>query len=290
MKDQLFGINLKIYRKAMGITQKQLGELTSVGQGSIANYEKGLRFPGEPTLRKIAESLNVSLNDLLDVKTTFKDINPDIKYNLDDFINLLLNEDISKSWNYLLNWKTGKSLSVLEVYSKILTPVLKKTGDLWFKGEFSIAEEHLISSKIRELIILTGDSDSKNLEHSGSRKKLWMGLSAPAEEHDLALYMASRLMKLDGWEVIFLGSGVPIPDLLKMIKKHSPDILCISITMKNNIEGLEAYLEVLGNQKNKNYGIIIGSTVFPEKKLKNYPQILGVAGELEDAIRIANQS
>jgi hypothetical protein len=46
---------------------------------------------------------------------------------------------------------------------------------LWFRGELSIAEEHLISSKIRELIILTAVSVSRTAGQPGSRRKLWMG-------------------------------------------------------------------------------------------------------------------
>lgn len=286
MEEHIFGKNLKYYRKSLGITQKQLGILSDVGQGSIANYERGLRFPGESTLRKISEVLNIPLNQLLSVKSSKAVLNDGIEYNLSSFIEILLNESFQRSWQYLKGWGTSAQFSIMEIYSKILIPVLIETGESWFRGEYSIAEEHLISGKVRELIVLAAKEELEKEENLLNSGKIWMGLTAPSEEHDLALLMISQLLKLKGWKVIYLGTGVPLADLKQSIRRFSPDILCISVTMNSHLPGLEAYLDSLQNYRSKNMRIIIGGNVFPVEKIKKYPKISGLARSIEEGINL----
>ena len=286
MEEHIFGNNLKYYRNSLGITQKQLGFLTGVGQGSIANYERGLRFPGEATLRKVAETLDVSLNDLLSVKPIMEMNETGLEYQLKTFTDIILTEDLQKAWMYLKSWKSSKQLKVKDVFTEILSPVLTETGNLWFRGELSISEEHLISGKIRELIIMTTSEELQDLRPVRKDRNLWLGLCAPAEEHDIGLLMSSRLMMLEGWDAIFLGTGVPLPDLLSMIRKYSPDVVNISITMTSHISGLEVFLESLQRLKGRDFRIIIGGSVFPDKDLARFPRIIGKAKTLEQGLNL----
>jgi len=286
MEEHIFGKNLKYYRKSLGITQKQLGILTDVGQGSIANYERGLRFPGESTLRKIAEVLNVPLNQLLSVNSSKALLNDGIEYNPFSFMEILLNESFQRAWQYVRGWGSSAQFSIMDIYSKILIPVLIETGKSWFIGDLSISEEHLISWKVRELIVLAAKEELEKEENLLNSGKIWMGLTAPSEEHYLTLLMSSQLLKLKGWKVIYLGTGIPLADLKQSIRKFSPDILCFAVTMKSNLPGLEAYLESLQNYRSKNMRIIIGGNVFPVEKVKKYPKILGLARSLEEGINL----
>lgn len=62
----MFCEKLKMARKDQKITQVQLAKTLSVSQGTIANWENGLREPDLTTVQKIAEVLNVSVDYLLD--------------------------------------------------------------------------------------------------------------------------------------------------------------------------------------------------------------------------------
>lgn len=64
--DETINYRIKKYRKAKGLTQKQLGELLEVSQAMIAQYEKGLRHPKIETLCKVSAALEINLSDLLD--------------------------------------------------------------------------------------------------------------------------------------------------------------------------------------------------------------------------------
>lgn len=55
------------YRLASGLSQSQLGKLLGVPQGTVGNWERGLREPSLDTIRKLAEALNCKPTDLYPV-------------------------------------------------------------------------------------------------------------------------------------------------------------------------------------------------------------------------------
>lgn len=63
-----FAKNLKKYRKMKNISQEKLGKSLNYGSTAIANYESGRNEPSIDSLIKIAEVLDVTIDDLLGMK------------------------------------------------------------------------------------------------------------------------------------------------------------------------------------------------------------------------------
>lgn len=61
-----FGINLKITRKAKGITQEELAEIIGIHPRQLSKIETGEHFPSCKTLEKVCIVLDVSPKDLFD--------------------------------------------------------------------------------------------------------------------------------------------------------------------------------------------------------------------------------
>jgi predicted phage transcriptional regulator len=59
------GENIKTIRTSKGLTQRDLATKLNITQQSIAQYENGKRIPKLSTVRKIANALNVSLNEII---------------------------------------------------------------------------------------------------------------------------------------------------------------------------------------------------------------------------------
>lgn len=59
------GDNIKRVRLHNGISQKKLAEILEIPVSTLANYENNHREPKTEVLKKIAESLDVSLMDLI---------------------------------------------------------------------------------------------------------------------------------------------------------------------------------------------------------------------------------
>ena len=59
------GEKLKVARKAAGMTQKQLADALGCTQKDISRWESGLHEPGALTLKKIAQILSCSMEELV---------------------------------------------------------------------------------------------------------------------------------------------------------------------------------------------------------------------------------
>lgn len=57
--------NLKIFRKRKGLTQENVAEALNVVRQTISKWEKGISVPDADMLIKLAEILDVSVNELI---------------------------------------------------------------------------------------------------------------------------------------------------------------------------------------------------------------------------------
>lgn len=77
------GERIRTYRLRAGLTQKQLGEKLGVSNVNIGQYERGLRNPKLPQLKRIADALEIPFDLLMSDKVTElvdagKEIDPNV--------------------------------------------------------------------------------------------------------------------------------------------------------------------------------------------------------------------
>ena len=89
MKKQTFGNITVSLRKEKGMTQLELAEKMGVTDKAVSKWERDLSFPDVSSIPKLAEIFEVSVDDLMQVKTKTKETPPDNKIN--EIIPLALN-------------------------------------------------------------------------------------------------------------------------------------------------------------------------------------------------------
>lgn len=52
-------------RIAAGLSQQKLAEMCNVSQGAVSQWERGISHPGFRVIKKLADALRVSIEDLL---------------------------------------------------------------------------------------------------------------------------------------------------------------------------------------------------------------------------------
>lgn len=73
------GEKVKQIRKEKGLTQKALGELLSISEGMVRQYELGIRNPKIETIEKIASALKISPFEIMGYSYWDEKYNPDGK-------------------------------------------------------------------------------------------------------------------------------------------------------------------------------------------------------------------
>lgn len=107
----LNGKKIKMLRKNLKLTQKELAKMVNVTNVSICGYEKNNRTPDIETLESIAKALNTSPNYLLDFDvevTLMVDEDKDDSYNQEEKTIYVSNDDLKvldelKKYNKLKN-------------------------------------------------------------------------------------------------------------------------------------------------------------------------------------------
>lgn len=69
MTKQTFGATISALRKEKGLTQLELARQMGVTDKAVSKWERNLSFPDVASLPKLAEVLDTSVDDLLEVKT-----------------------------------------------------------------------------------------------------------------------------------------------------------------------------------------------------------------------------
>lgn len=253
-----FGQNLKYYRKAKNLSQKALAQALEIGQTTIGNYEKGIRFPSLDLLKDLSKVLEVSLDDLIG-KDTVQTTDLDLDKLSQEFIELILTKREQEAIDMIIKL-ADSGYDVLELYDKFLKHTLYHLGHQWSLGKMSIPMEHHISSIVDELISqLASYIKPKVIIH---KKALFI---APSNEHHLiGLKIVKETFRKYGWQTLFIGNSVPWQSLLEMIQTEKVDLVCISITMKDNFNQAQALVAFLKEKSNAKF--MLGGQAFELNK------------------------
>ena len=125
-----------------------------------------------------------------------------------------------------------KGVPIYKIFDSIIIPILKKIGLDWSKGKISIAEEHMVSEKIRSFL------SSLNFNYS-NKKKIYNAFcfTLKGDKHDLPLYMGESILNQNkNFKIFNLGSNLPVSDFIKISKKIKPEIIFVSLIFIENIK------------------------------------------------------
>jgi MerR family transcriptional regulator, light-induced transcriptional regulator len=108
------------------------------------------------------------------------------------------------------------------IIREVIQKGLVRIGEGWFSGSVSVQQEHFASAIAvqRINVLLAAVAPPTRPGHI-------LVACPPGEEHDFILLIITYLLRRSGWDVVYLGSNVPIIDLDITIRSTSP-VLFIS--------------------------------------------------------------
>ncbi|MDG1348437.1 MAG: B12-binding domain-containing protein, partial [Flavobacteriales bacterium] len=160
------------------------------------------------------------------------------------YISQILESSIS--FNQLLFHNTYerciKDIGIIECYQHVLLPVLSRIGVLWINDKISAPQEHFLSELIKTKIY-------KEIEKNGYKKlpkENWLLFLPKNELHDIGILFAYLILKMNGYNVIYLGQNLPHSLLLYLKDKNKIDNILFSIvanTSKLDLKEVTSFLE-----------------------------------------------
>ena len=144
----------------------------------------------------------------------------------------------------------AKQSSVTNFYDNILRPAMYQIGELWDKGKLDVGDEHVASNTAMHLIENIGTKPKAK-----SKGKTILICTPDGEYHAIPCFMIETYLSLNGYSVINLSPSAPSSSIITKIKETNPDLILISITLKEHLRSCERLVK---NLKKFKIPIIVG--------------------------------
>jgi len=171
-------------------------------------------------------------------------------------------------------------LGIKEIYILLLQRALHDIGDLWQKNVVSVAQEHLATAIIQRLMMFIYQKQA--LPSPNGFKVL---IACPGNElHEIGARMVADFFEIHGFDVKFVGSNIPVRDVVGQINAFSPDLIGVSCTMAFNLHEIKNVIDAV-RETNANVKVFVGGYAF--NKNPGLYKIVGAdfyAADAEDAL------
>jgi len=119
-------------------------------------------------------------------------------------------------------------LSPTELVHQVVLPLMRLTGENWEKGVFQIAQEHMLSACVRNLL---GGLVRVQKNGHGARRMLFT--TPPGELHEFGILAAAMLAVGQDFQAAYLGPNLPAREVLRAVAESDPQAVVLGV-MKTN--------------------------------------------------------
>lgn len=147
---------------------------------------------------------------------------------------------------------------------QIIVPLMEKIGELWRKGSLRVAQEHLASAVIRNLLGNLRGTSKVNTK----APNLIVGTPA-GQMHEIGALIVALSAASEGWRVTYLGSSLPAEEIAGAAQKTQAKAVALSIvypeddvTLGQELRNLRRYLPeevtlIAGGRAAKGYSDVL---------------------------------
>lgn len=143
------------------------------------------------------------------------------------------------------------AVPLVDLCEQIIAPALRRIGDDWADGRFSIAQEHRASAICERLIA------AQAMPPSGRPRGVAVVTTPPGERHGLPALMAAVCLREDHWLVHHLGADLPVEELARLADQVGADLVVLSSAMPQTAQQAQAEARSLTSGR-PNLGVLVG--------------------------------
>ena len=177
----------------------------------------------------------------------------------------------------------SKQLSVTKFYDDVLRPAMYQIGELWDADKLDVGDEHIASNTAMHLIENIGTKPKAK-----SKGKTILICTPDGEYHAIPCFMMETYFSLNGYNVINLAPSAPSDSIISHISDKKPDLILISVTLKDHIKSCDRLIK---NLKKFKVPIVIGGQAlqdgnpFHDVTVMNTPSLSELSKMIKEEIR-----
>lgn len=121
----------------------------------------------------------------------------------------------------------------------VVTPLLERVGDLWEEGELRPAQEHVVSTAVRQVL------DWLLGRYESSPEAPLMVVGTPAGElHEFGAMLAAVVAADAGWRVLYLGPSLPAEEIALAAERSGAAAVAVSVVDGADADALRTTREL----------------------------------------------
>jgi MerR family transcriptional regulator, light-induced transcriptional regulator len=145
--------------------------------------------------------------------------------------------------------------SRVTLFADLIHPAQYEIGDLWYRGEIGIAEEHRATAIVEEITMALPATPAQGRAPRGKCVLAAVG----AEQHVVGLRLLAAALEDDGWTVTMLGGRTPAVDLAEIVSKVRPKFVGLSAGYLPRPDALKT---TIGELKKQRVRVLVGGAAF----------------------------
>ncbi len=153
----------------------------------------------------------------------------------------LLAADQNGAWK-VVEAARSSGMSAGTIYREMILPAMTEVGAGWLREEVSVAQEHAASQVVTRIVSRL----SAEVARRGVSKGLVVIGTTETDLHTLPVMIAADLMRLEGFDVLDLGSNLPAQSFAEIAAEQQRLIaVAVSVTAPGQAEEVAATVAAL---------------------------------------------
>jgi DNA-binding transcriptional MerR regulator/methylmalonyl-CoA mutase cobalamin-binding subunit len=140
-----------------------------------------------------------------------------------------------------------------------VAPLLEAVGEAWAGGRLEVRHEHLLSERVADVL----RSQRLALEERATGPLVLFATLA-GEGHGLGLQMAALVAAAAGLRILYIGTDVPLGDLVAVAREAAPAALALSVSSSSPRRRTEARLARLRARLPRGIRLVVGGAGAPD--------------------------
>ncbi|MEO8594650.1 MAG: MerR family transcriptional regulator [Candidatus Solibacter sp.] len=144
-------------------------------------------------------------------------------------------------------------LPVPDLVTKAVQPLLELVGKRWYNGTITVAQEHMVSALLRNLL-----GGLVRLYHPREPRVRLIFATPSSEMHEFGILCGAMLAVAAGVEAIYLGPNLPTPEIVSITNRLKPNALVLGVVAPSYIADLSGAIQYIAAQVTASTEVWIG--------------------------------
>lgn len=159
----------------------------------------------------------------------------------------------------MISMAISRGMDPPQLYGGLMWPAMEQVARMYRDDRINLATEHM-ATRINRCV---ADQLQPHLpKREGNGKRILIAC-ADDEPEELGAQMCADLFESEGWDVYFLGGGVPNDEILGLVGELRPDILLLFGTQPSGVPGVRKLIDLIREVgSNPTMNVMISGGVF----------------------------